>query len=190
MRTSSIDIDNLAVYFLQAQVSTPVDALPLYCSVRQVDSGKLVVSASRSSPSSSPAVDPTGAAEGVANASSKDFDFLSATFGATLPRGHIAIVPSLPEDACSSLAPLAVVTGTAASSIGDSAGDAYGDSNTLEGRGGGDGTFVPPTAVLVKRGGCSFGVKAKNVQVWKPGPGLGWSLDRAKREGRGGTASH
>eukprot|EP00904_Undaria_pinnatifida_P006761 jgi/Undpi1/3214/HiC_scaffold_15.g06588.m1 len=67
------------------------------------------------------------------------FDFLSATFGATFPAGEVSVVPSLPEDACSSLATPAVES-IAKSKAGEGA------------------------AVLVKRGGCSFGVKAKNAQ--------------------------
>ncbi|CAN0145401.1 unnamed protein product, partial [Laminaria digitata] len=70
------------------------------------------------------------------------FEFLSATFGSTLPAGYVSVVPSLPEDACTPIATPAV--------------EAI-DSGSSEGEGEG-------AAVLVRRGGCSFGVKAKNVQ--------------------------
>ncbi|CAN0189410.1 unnamed protein product, partial [Ectocarpus sp. 8 AP-2014] len=119
-----------------------------------VDSGKITIF------SGLPASPPSSAAQGVdaakgaalsANASGASFEFLSATFGATLPRGHVSVVPSLPEDACQPIAPLAAVSGSGGSRDG--------------GRGvGGRGGDVAPVAVLVKRGACSFGVKAKNVQ--------------------------
>lgn len=68
------------------------------------------------------------------------FEFLSATFGATLPPGHVYVVPSVPEDACAPLDTRAVSAIDRSSAVGGA-------------------------AVLVTRGGCSFGVKAKNVQV-------------------------
>lgn len=117
--------------------------------VPQVDSGKIFISA----PSPTSSVESTAREGGVAN-TSEAFEFLSATFGATLPRGHVFVVPSLPEDACFPLAPLATV---AAAETSDRGGDGGG--------GGGVGADARDTAVLVKRGGCSFGVKAKNVQV-------------------------
>lgn len=66
------------------------------------------------------------------------FEFLSSSFGSTLPRGRIPLVPSVPEDAC-----LPLENSTVA--------DIHG--------------CVGGAAVLVKRGGCSFGAKAKHVQV-------------------------
>lgn len=82
---------------------------------------------------------------------SESLEFLSATFGATLPRGHVTVIPSVPEDACSPLAPLATIPAEegvdGAVSVGGSVGAPV------------------STAVLVKRGGCSFGAKARNVQV-------------------------
>ncbi|CAM9103839.1 unnamed protein product [Ectocarpus sp. 6 AP-2014] len=123
-----------------------------------VDSGKITIV------SGLPASPPPSAAQGVdaakgaalsANASGASFEFLSATFGATLPRGHVSVVPSVPEDACQPIAPLAAV-----SSSSGSTGDSSRGGRGVGGRGGG----VAPVAVLVKRGACSFGVKAKNVQ--------------------------
>lgn len=70
----------------------------------------------------------------------EEFEFLSATFGATLPRGDALVVPSFPEDACTPLENSGRI-----SSI-----------RSLKGAG---------AAVLVRRGGCSFGIKAKHVQV-------------------------
>lgn len=81
----------------------------------------------------------TSKAEGDLS-SSEAFEFLSATFGATLPRGHIAVVPSVPEDACSPLSETLVASINGSGAVGGA-------------------------AVLVKRGGCSFGAKAKHVQV-------------------------
>ena len=128
----------------------------LFLVVPQVDSGKIYISA----PGPTPAADAVAKEGGVAN-TSEAFEFLSATFGATLPGGHVAVVPSLPEDACSPLAPLAI----AAAAEGRESGAGSSDEGGV--LGGGASTDHPPsTAVLVKRGGCSFGVKAKNVQVW------------------------
>lgn len=78
------------------------------------------------------------------------FDFLSATFGSTLPRGQVPIVPAVPMDACAHL-------------------------ETPVG-----GMRYSGAGVLVRRGGCSFGVKAKNVQV---------SLSERNRTGGGGRAA-
>lgn len=125
----------------------------------QVDSGKIVVSVCappEKVPSSLQPSSVDATAEGGVPNASLAFDFLSATFGATLPRGHVTIVPSLPEDACSPLAPLDGRAEMKGEEIGGDVG----------GYGGGDGP-----AVLVKRGGCSFGVKAKNVQVKPTGTG-------------------
>ncbi|CAM9990737.1 unnamed protein product [Ectocarpus sp. 4 AP-2014] len=116
----------------------------------QVDSGKITIVSGlpASSPSSTAqGVDDAKGAAGFANASETSFEFLSATFGATLPRGYVSVVHSVPEDACHPIAPLAAVSSSSSSSSSGS-------------RGGG----VAPVAVLVKRGACSFGVKAKNVQ--------------------------
>lgn len=121
----------------------------------QVDSGKIIISA----PRTTSAGDSTVKEGGVAN-TSEALEFLSATFGATLPRGHVSVVPSSPEDACSPLAPLATA---AAAEAGDRIGGG-GDEDSTVGGGGSTGDLAS-TAVLVKRGGCSFGVKAKNVQV-------------------------
>lgn len=74
------------------------------------------------------------------------FDFLSATFGTTLPRGQVALVSALPIDACSPLqVPSALGIDNAAATEHD--------------------TMYIGAAVLVRRGGCGFGVKAKHVQV-------------------------
>lgn len=124
----------------------------------QVDSGKMFIFAPRPTPA---AAGSTAKEGGVANAS-EAFEFLSATFGATLPRGHVSVVPSLPEDACSPLAPVATVA-AAEEEEARNRGGGGGDGDN--GVGGGGGTDAIPAAVLVKRGGCSFGVKAKNVQV-------------------------
>ncbi|CAM9697356.1 unnamed protein product [Ectocarpus fasciculatus] len=130
---------------------------------KQVDSGTITIVPEL------PASSPNGAgdakvevAAGVANASEASFEFLSATFGATLPRGHVSVVPSVPEDACHPIAPLAAVSSSSGSTRdgGSSGGGGGGNVGGDEGRGGG----VAPVAVLVKRGACSFGVKAKNVQ--------------------------
>lgn len=64
----------------------------------------------------------------------------------------------MPEDACSPLAPLAVAAVT------EAAGNYRRTDSTDDEGSVGDGG-APAAAVLVKRGGCSFGVKAKNVQV-------------------------
>lgn len=64
-------------------------------------------------------------------------------FGATLPRGLTAVVVALPRDACSPLSEETVETI---------------DDIRLSAAGG--------AAVLVRRGGCSFGAKSKNVQVF------------------------
>ncbi|CAM9880783.1 unnamed protein product, partial [Choristocarpus tenellus] len=61
----------------------------------------------------------------------ESFDFLSATFGGTLPQGHVMLAEANPADAC----------------------------QPLQNRG-----EVEAAAVLVRRGGCTFGEKAKNVQ--------------------------
>lgn len=126
----------------------------------QVDSGRIIISAPRPT---HPAADDAAVAKGggIAN-SSEAFEFLSATFGATLPRGHVSVVPSQPEDACSPLEPLATAAAAGAEGSDDSGGVGGGGGG---GDGGGAAAAPPSTAVLVKRGGCSFGVKAKNVQV-------------------------
>lgn len=75
-----------------------------------------------------------------------DFDFLSATFGTTLPLGQVALVSALPIDACSPLqVPPALAINKAAATE--------------------HGAIYIGAAVLVRRGGCGFGVKAKHVQV-------------------------
>lgn len=94
----------------------------------QVDSG-FIVTSSRSA--------------GVPGSKSEAFEFLSAVFGATLPRGLTAVVVALPRDACSPLSEETVETI---------------DDVRLP--------VVGGAAVLVRRGGCSFGAKAKNVQVF------------------------
>lgn len=131
----------------------------------QVDSGRIIISAH----TPTPAADAAGKGGGVANTSEAfEFEFLSATFGATLPPGHVSVVPSSPEDACSPLAPLA--TAAAAEGSDSSGGGRGGDGDG--GIGGGGRARAPTAAVLVKRGGCSFGVKAKNVQVCGHGAGV------------------
>lgn len=70
----------------------------------------------------------------------EEFEFLSATFGATLPRGDAFVVPSFPEDACTPLENSVRISST----------------SSLKGAG---------AAVLVRRGGCSFGIKSKHAQV-------------------------
>ncbi|CAM9216823.1 unnamed protein product [Ectocarpus sp. 13 AM-2016] len=128
---------------------------------KQVDSGRITIVSGlpASSPSSTAkGVDDAKGAAGAANASEASFEFLSATFGATLPRGHVSVVPSVPEDACHPIAPLAAESSSSSGS--GSTGDSSRGGRGVGGRGGG----VAPVAVLVKRGACSFGVKAKNVQ--------------------------
>lgn len=73
-----------------------------------------------------------------------DFDFLSATFGATLPRGEVLLVNALPINACTPLQTPSVAANNAAATRS---------------------SFYLGVAVLVRRGGCAFGVKAKYVQV-------------------------
>lgn len=155
-------------YGAQNHCSSALDP-PLFClPPPQVDSGKInIVSELPASSASSAAqgVGHTKRAAGTANASEASFEFLSATFGATLPRGHVSVVPSVPEDACHPIAPLAAVSSSSSGSTGD------------VGRGGGNvggqSDGVAPVAVLVKRGACAFGVKAKNVQVLQVGGGGG-----------------
>lgn len=105
---------------------------------------------------------PSAAAAAVA---AEAFDFLSATFGSTLPRGQVPVVPSIPQDACTPLKNHAAVTVAAAAAAAKTAA-ASGEVGMNVCR-----TTVG-AAVLVRRGGgCSFGVKAKNVQARKPTQG-------------------
>ncbi|CAM9188216.1 unnamed protein product [Ascophyllum nodosum] len=92
---------------------------------KQVDSGIIIVISKE--------------AAGLPNRESETFEFLSATFGATLPLGLTRVVLSVPRNACSRLS--------------KETRRAIDDSLSVGG-----------ATVLVRRGGCSFGDKAKNIQ--------------------------
>ena len=75
---------------------------------------------------------------------SRSFDFLTSTFGSVLPQSALRLEAAQPVDACAPLVPLSSLSSPS---------------------GGGNGGADVQVAVVVRRGGCTFDVKARHVQA-------------------------